>query len=49
MFFSTKCSFGASYEVGSPEDADTMPPGGYYALLEEVIESGGRRIIVQKG
>ena len=33
--FSTRCPFGASYEVGSPEDADTMPPEGYYALLEE--------------
>jgi len=33
--FSTRCSFGANHEVGSPEDADMMPPEGYYALLEE--------------
>jgi len=32
--FSTRRSFGASYEVGSPEDADTMPSEGYYAILE---------------
>jgi len=40
--------------VGSPEDADTMPPEGYYALLEEgmsyaPIELGRRKIIIQEG
>jgi len=31
----TRCVSGESYEMGFPEDANMMPPEGYYALLEE--------------
>jgi hypothetical protein len=37
--FSTRCSFGASHEVGSPEDADMNASKGEFNRLEAFLIS----------